>query len=259
MPRLTSRSDIVSALVNSLRQLGYVQAFWEGGAIAFDRVDKYSDIDAYVLVDVERVQETFDVVEKTLEALSPIKQKYPVRQNPWPGVSQAFYRLENASEYLVLDLAILTSTSSTRFLEPDIHGKAVFYFNKTGIDEAPTVDKPAFESKMAERLSMLDERFQMFGNFVEKEIERGNSLEAIEYYRTIMIPSLVEALRAKYFPMHYDFRMRYVQYELPKDTVRRLERLCFVSNMEDLQRKYLEARSWFLETRAEEGKLIKAT
>ncbi len=77
-----------------------------------------------------------------------------------------------------------------------------------------------------------------------------------------MIPSLVEALRAKYFPMHYDFRMRYVQYELPMETVRKLERLCFVSNMEDLQRKYLEARSWFLETRAgekENEKLIGTT
>ena len=246
-----SRNQIVNALVNRLKPLEYVHAFWEGGAISYGRNDKFSDIDGYLLVDDEKVPETFEAVEKTLEELSPISQKYPVRQNPWPGVSQAFYRLERASEYLVLDLAILTSASSTRFLEPEIHGKAVFYFNKTGIDEAPPVDKQAFESKMTERLAMLDERLQMFGNFVQKEIERGNSLEALEYYRTIMVPSLVEALRSRYFPMHYDFRMRYVQYELPKDVVKRLERLCFVSEIEDLQRKYLEARSWFLETRAE--------
>ena len=59
--------------------------------------------------------------------------------------------------------------------------------------------------------------------------------------------------------MHYDFRMRYVQYELPKEVVKRLERLCFVSDGEDLQGKYLEARSWFLETRAEEKKKVVLT
>ncbi len=85
-----SRDEIVTALLNKLKPLHYVHAFWEGGAIAYERSDEYSDIDAYLLVDAEKVQETFDAVEKTLKALSPIKQKYPVLQNPWPGVSQAF-------------------------------------------------------------------------------------------------------------------------------------------------------------------------
>ena len=82
---MLSRDQIVNALVNRLTPLEYVHAFWEGGAIAYGRNDKFSDIDAYLLVIDGNVAETFEAVEKTLETLSPISQKYLVRQNPWPG------------------------------------------------------------------------------------------------------------------------------------------------------------------------------
>ena len=215
--------------------------------MAWGRVDGYSDIDSYLLVDEGKVQESFDAVEKILVSLSPIMQKYVVRQNPWPGVSQAFYRLENASEFLVLDLAILTPSSPDRFLEPTIHGKSAFYFNKNHIDQTPSTDMTAFERKSQENIQSMRERFKMFSNFVDKEIRRGNSLEALEYYRTIVIPSLTQALRMKYSPMHHDFRMRYVHYDLPKDIVRRLETLSFVRDMKDLERKYPKAIQWFNE------------
>ncbi len=246
---LVSRDQVIHALFKALNAIDYIKAFWEGGALAYERNDEYSDIDAYLLVDDGKAEETFAVVESTLQTLSPIQQKYVVRQNPWPGVSQAFYKLERASEYLVLDLAILTDSSRNKFLEPEIHGTAVFYFDKIGIDQTPALDRQSFEKKMAERLDGVDERFRMFHNFVQKEIARGNSLEALEYYRTIVIPSLVEALRVKHNPMHYDFRMRYIHYELPRGVVERLEHLCFVRGREDLQTKYLEAVRWFNELR----------
>ena len=242
-----SRTDIISALSRDLSKISFVQAFWEGGAVAWGRVDKYSDIDAYLLVDDGQVQETFDAVEKILVSLSPIGQKYVVRQNPWPGLSQVFYRLENASEFLVLDLGILTDSSPDRYLEPDIHGKSVFYFNKKKIDQTPAIDRKAFETKSRESVQATIERFGMFSNFVEKESRRGNSLEALEYYRTLLIPSLVQALRLKYSPMHHDFRMRYVHYDLPRDVVKRLERLSFVSGRKDLETKYPRAIKWFNE------------
>ena len=247
------RPQIIDSMIDALKPLDYVHAFWEGGAAAHDRVDEWSDIDAYLLVDDSRVADAFVAVEKALESLSPIKQKYAVSQNPWPGVSQAFYSLKAASQYLLIDLAILTVSSPQKFLEPEIHGKAIFYFNKTGLIEAPRFNKHEFDSKMKERSRILKERFSMFNNFVQKEINRGNSLEALEYYRTIVVASLVEALRIKYYPAHYDFRMRYVQYELPFEIVERLGNLCFVNGKEDLQKKYLQALKWFNRIMTETG------
>lgn len=242
-----SRVDVIDALRNSLIKIPYVQAFWEGGAAAWDRIDEWSDIDAYLLVQDGKVEKAFESVETVLKTLSPIKQKYVVAKSPEPGVSQAFYRLECASEYLVLDLAILTRSSSTMYLELEIHGRSIFYLNKKGIDETPRVDRKSFEKKSRDDMKAMRERFQMFSNFVEKEIKRGNGLEALEWYRTIIIPSLIQVLRAKHTPMHYDFRMRYIDYELPKDVVRKLEDLCFVSGLKDLDLKNARAIRWFNE------------
>jgi hypothetical protein len=121
----------------------------------------------------------------------------------------------------------------------------IFYFNKKGTVEIPRLDHAKFHSKVNERSRVLRERLRIFSNFVQKELNRGNSLEALEYYRTIVIASLVEALRIKYNPAHYDFKMRYIHYELPTEVVKRLENLCFVRGKEDLEEKYFLASEWF--------------
>jgi hypothetical protein len=242
---MLTRDIIIQTLVNSLKPLDYVHAFWEGGAAAFNRIDEWSDTDIYVVVDDTKVDETFLVVEKALRSLSPIKQKYEVQQTAWAGVSQAFYRLEKASEYLVIDLAVLKLSSPEKFLEPEIHGNNVFYFNKSDKVNSLSLDRDAFIKKLRERLKRLQARFDMFNNFVQKEINRGNCLEAIDLYHALTLATLVEVLRIKYNPVHYDFKMRYVHYELPSKITDKLEHLYFVRNGKDLQEKYHEATKWF--------------
>jgi len=85
----------------------------------------------------------------------------------------------------------------------------------------------------------------MFNNFVQKELNRKNYLEALDLYHSLTLATLVEALRMKHNPVHYDFRMRYVHYELPENVVQKLQDLYFVNNTEDLQKKYREAIKWF--------------
>ena len=242
--RLT-RDTIVQTLVNALEPLDYVYAFWEGGAAALNRIDEWSDIDLYLVVDDEKVDETFLAVEKALKSLSPIKQKYDVAHPPESGIFQAFYRLEGASEYLVIDLAVLTLNSPDKFLEPEIHGNAVFYFNKSDKVRAPPLDKKTTIGKLLKRLERLRARFDMFNIFIQKEINRGNYLEAMDFYRVLTLASLVEALRMKYSPLHHDFRIRYIHYEIPSEEIKKLKRLFFVKDEKDLQEKYHEGTKWF--------------
>ena len=67
--RLT-RDIIIQTLVDALKPIEYVLAFWEGGAAAFNRVDEWSDIDLYLVVDDKKVDETFVAFEKALKSLS---------------------------------------------------------------------------------------------------------------------------------------------------------------------------------------------
>ena len=246
-----SRKPIIGALGEALKPLDYVYAFYEGGAAAFKRIDEWSDIDLYIVVDDNKVDETFIAVENALKTLSPIKQKFAVPQLPWPGVSQAFYKLESASEYLLIDLAILKLSAPEKFLEPEIHGNVIFYFNKNGKIKPDPFDKDAFSQKVQTRLERLQVRFEMFNNFVQKELNRGNYLEAIELYHAFTLASLVEVLRIKHNPLHHDFKMRYVHYELLKEIVQKLTTLSFIKDEKDLQEKCDEASRWFQETISE--------
>lgn len=240
-----TRRRITRTLSDALKPLKYVHAFYEGGAVAFNRVDRWSDIDLYIVVDDDKANDAFLVVEKTLTLLSPLQQKYDVPETGFPGISQAFYKLENASEYLIIDLAIVKLSCPDKLLEPRIHGNNVFYFNKSNKIKPQTFDRTAFAKRVHARLDRLQARFAMFNNFVQKEINRGNSLEAIDLYHNLTLATLVEALRIKHNPFHYDFKMRYVHYELPPETVEKLDHLYFVRNMKDLQEKYLQANEWF--------------
>lgn len=93
-----TRNTIIQTLTKALKPLDYIHAFWEGGAAAFHRIDEWSDIDLYLVVDDKKVHETFLTFEKTLKTLSPIKQKYEIPHPPQSGVFQAFYRLQNEND-----------------------------------------------------------------------------------------------------------------------------------------------------------------
>jgi hypothetical protein len=220
---------------------------WEGGSVAFGRVDRWSDLDLYILVDEAKVAHTFRVVERTLRTLSPISHTYVVEAG-FEGVSQKFYRLRDADEFTVIDLAILTPRSPEMFLAPEIHGTNVFYFNKEGAAKVRPLEKASLARRRRERLRRLGLRFAIFNNYVIKELGRGHLLEALEDYRVITLATLVEALRMRFSPLHFDFRMHYVDRELPPEAVRRLRRLSYVRDPKDLERKYREATDWCRET-----------
>ena len=178
-----------------------------------------------------------------MRSLSAIKQKHGVFE-PSPGLFQAFYKLRGASEYLMIDIAVFKLSCPDKFLEPEIHGSPVFYFNKSNKVEHPALNKDEFTKKLQKRLAGLRSEFTMFHNLVQKEINRGNLLEAMDYYG-MLLAWLVMALRIKYYPLHHDFKMRYIHYELPLGIIKKLKGLYFVKDVNDLQMKYNRVVEWF--------------
>ena len=238
-----AREDVTDAMTTSLRRFHFVRAFWEGGSAAYNRVDRWSDLDLYLLVDERKVSSTFKIVESTLRALSPISLTYEV-ESGFEGVAQKFYKLKNMDEFSVIDLAVLTARSPENFLTPEIHGDCVFYFNKRNAARAKPLNRTSLARRRRRRLDRLAMRFELFNNYVVKELERGHSLEALEDYRAVTLATLVEALRMRQSPLHFDFRMHYVDRELTPEAVGRLVRLSYVSNPNELREKYAEATAW---------------
>lgn len=242
---LLDRAQIVRAIARALEPLPGVLALWEGGAAAFGRIDAWSDIDLNAVADDGAVDLVFSAVEGALAALSPFEKLAPLASQDM--YRQAFYRLERASPFHLLDLAVFRTTASDKFLAPEIHGTARFLFNKGGKIEATGLDRDAFMAQANARSQRLALRHRFFNNFVEKEIARNNWLEAMDCYQNITLASLVELLRIRHNPYHHQFKMRYVHRELPPEVIGRLQPLFFVRGPSDLKAKYAEATGWIEE------------
>jgi predicted nucleotidyltransferase len=57
--KIVTRDALIKTLVEALKPLDYVHAFYESGAIAFNRLDEWSDLDLYVVVDDGRADDAF--------------------------------------------------------------------------------------------------------------------------------------------------------------------------------------------------------
>ena len=64
--------DMVSAMVEKLKQVDYVDAVWEAGAASFGRVDEWSDIDLYVVCDDDHIEDVISLIEQALASLQVI-------------------------------------------------------------------------------------------------------------------------------------------------------------------------------------------
>jgi hypothetical protein len=245
--RLTKK-EIIHALWEALEPLEYTHALWEGGAAAFERVDEWSDLDLLLDVGDEHVDDALQVIDKTLAQLSPIELKYEVPQPSWHGHAQVFYRLQNTSKFLLLDIAVIKHSNPNKFLQPELHGKVVVYFDKSEVIKPPPLDRKELASKLKDRLAALKVTFELFQILTLKEINRGNLIEALNFYHNFTLKPLVEVLRIPHEPSRHGFYTRYIYYDMPPEIIQKLERLFFVTDGDDLLEKRQEAEDWFYDT-----------
>ena len=243
-PMKLTRDAILETLRSALEPKPYVLAMWEGGAAAFGRVDRWSDIDLMVAARDGQTARAARDIERILRRLSPPSAQLAAKHPNWPDMIHTFYKLRDAGEFLMVDVAVMPQHSPDKLLEPEIHGKPLVHFDKARVCRPARLDRAAFRAALRQRRPRMISMFDIVGNFARKELHRGNPIEAIYNYQMIL-DLLVEALRMKHGPYHYSFRGRYVHYELPAPVLRRLQPLFFVKDAADLGRKERQVRQWF--------------
>ena len=242
------RQRILEAIIATLEPKDFVLALWQGGSAAHKSTDEWSDMDIQVLVEDERVQETFDILEESLKTISEIRFKWRVPEPTWHGHSQCFYQLEEANPFLFIDFAVLKQSSPNDFLELERHGKLVIAFDKVNLLVQPPLNRSEHFSKMQERMITLRNTFDFFQIIVKKEINRGYLVSAISNYHTYTLQPLVEVLGMVYRPERYDFRTKYFYRDFPTEVIARVEPLYCVINIGDLAAKQQQAEVLFAET-----------
>ena len=244
-----SREQLLEALVGALKPQGYALAMWEGGAAGFDRVDRWSDADVQVIVKDGFVEQAFEVIEAALAELSEMDYRFRLPEPTWHGHSQCFYRLKDASPYLMLDIVFIQETSEAdRFMQTKTHGKPHVWFDKAGLVQETPLDIEAMVAKMKADLAADRMKLDLFWILTTKEIKRGNGIEAISFYMNYVLRPLLAVLRTTHCPVRHFYTTRYAHYDLPEDTAKRLMELYFVKDLDELQGKFEQARDWFYET-----------
>lgn len=245
---MITRDDIIKVLINALKPLDDVYAMWEGGAAAFQRLDEWSDLDLQVDARDGYADTVLERVEEALLSLSPIDLKYELPRPTWHGHAQTFYRLAEASPYLLVDFVVIDHSNPNKFLEREIHGQHLIHFDKANVVQAPPVDRHKLLNTLQTRLTHLRATFDLFQILTLKELHRRNYMEAVAFYHRFTLQPLIEILRIKHTPFHYNFNTRYLYYELPPDIVRQLEPLFFMANGDDLRHKQAQVEELFYQT-----------
>jgi hypothetical protein len=238
-----TRDRIITALVSALEQLDFVNAVWQGGAAAFDRVDQWSDIDLCIDANDDRCDDVWPVVDAAIATLSPVEICFNVPNPPLGLRSQRFYWLRDAGPFLLLDIDVFAASAKDKLLDPAVHGNAVVHFDRTGVTKVST-DSKTRQASIKSRLEQLKQTVPLFQSLVDKEINRGNDIEAIAFYHAWSVRPLVELLRMKYCPQRYQFHTRYVQYDLPKEIVDRLRPFFFVRDLGEIKQRRAEVERW---------------
>lgn len=246
------RGRIIEEIGRALEALPWVDALWEGGSAAFDRVDAWSDLDLQAVAEDRRVAELFEVVEGTLSALSRIKSVYRVPEPTWHGHSQRFYELENTDRFLMIDFCGISRSNPNRFLEREIHGDARFVFDRGSVAAGIVPgDAAMWDARLRERMEQLKARFRMFQPLVAKDCLRGRPLDAAHFYQSLTLAPLVEMLRIKHDPWRHNFGWRYLQFDIPVEEHARLVRLAYPGRMDAIPALQADAVRWFEELAAE--------
>lgn len=173
-----TRQQIIDAVSSALQQEPFVLAICLGGSDATGRTDRYSDIDFGVIVEDDRVEDTFERFDAVLETLSPVEYRHHLPDPTWHGNSQVFARLRDADPHHFLDFCVLKRSQPDHFSERERHGEALVLYDPEHLFVATDLDWEPHLEKLRARFETLRQTFVMFQALPVRSVARGFPAEA---------------------------------------------------------------------------------
>lgn len=141
----------------------------------------------------------------------------------------------------MIDLVVIHHTKLDKFLQTEIHGTPIVYFDKSGVVRSAPLDREALASRVRGRIEALRVNFDLFHVLAPKDAWRGNALDAPAFYHAFIRRPLVEMLRIARRPERHAFHVRYARHDFPADLLDELAALFYVRDAEDLLEKHERA------------------
>lgn len=241
-----TRQQIINAIGNELKNNPFVFAFWLEGADAHNRVDEFSDMDVWLDVQDGHEGMVFEQVQSILSKIAQLDFEHEVK-HPHPKIRQKFFHLKDTSEFLIIDVCIQSHSREFWYTKEFTDEKVKIIFEKGKVIEFRNLDKTEFQSNQKKRVDELKKTFLFFQAWVKKGVNRGNFLEALEYYHSFILEPLVELLRIRYEPTKSGFGLKHIERDLPKSVLQGIEDLYKVNSISEISTKSQKANELFFE------------
>lgn len=240
-----NRDQIINQVRDEFQNNPFVFAFWLEGADAHDRVDQYSDIDMWLDVADDKIDEVLATLEQGLGKLAQLDFSYELPNHPNSYIRQKFFHLEGTPLYWTIDLCVQKHSRDFFFTKGKADEKIKLIFDKSEVIKYKDLDKQELKNELKQRLEWLEKTFIYFQVWIDKQANRANFLETFLYYQHWLLEPLVELIRIKYQPTKSDFYLKHISLDIPREIIEQLEGLFKVASVEDIMKQKQKANELF--------------
>lgn len=220
-----------AAVIRALGDRDDVLAAWEAGSAAFGRADLASDLDVGVIALDGAGPAILGAVEEQLADLADL-DLWDVGESTF-GVQRFWQPAQPGPDapICMVDVSVLARDADAddlrELLTPERHGRALAMHDPRGVladlVAGNEFDASAHRDRITTELDLLRARRNLFATFGSKELARGRSLDAHGFHHRMVVVPLVALLGMVHRPLRFDFGLRYLHEELPRDVVECLE------------------------------------
>lgn len=230
------------SIVNELKDLLYASshthAMWIAGSIAEGTADELSDVDLWVDIDDDTDKEMYDMIESFLDSKGGLDVRLGKSlEKPY---THRVYHLNGTNKYHFIEVTLHTHSHEYDFNQGDRPIKVLF--DKDETTKSKPFDEDAYTKDLEERKRSLFDKINVGYVSVEKEIIRGNFMDAMHNYEFWLVAPVIEIIRTKLSPRKTSFGLKHGSRHLPKETQDEIQSLYTIKNLEDFTNKIKEVK-----------------
>ena len=221
---LESRDDVVAA--------------WEGGSAATGYLDEHSDLDLLVVTKQgSSAEPVFEAMNELFESQWGVLESFRMPEPAWHGLSQCFYRLDKLPPLFYCDIAVTGEENPNKLTEPERHGNAVIWFDKSAIYSSKPMPPEELKQLRDRMYAMATGTWWLMLIELKKALARENWLSALGNYNALLGRHVVSLMNLKYRPWKADFGSRYAERDYPSEAADELIWLSKVASLEDIRKR----------------------
>jgi hypothetical protein len=207
-----------------------IRAIFVGGSAVTGGYDDHSDLDVDVLATPGEAVATYQRLLHAAAEDFTVHQVWELPEATWPDGRQAFLHLRpDAGDVSIptriIDLHVSDLADHHRLVDPRRHGEPMVLHDPEGLVELRPDDEKQMAAARAEAVDQIAAGRQTAAWLVNRAIARNQMAEAVTFHLGYAVNPLVRLLRIAHCPARHDFRLRYLDTDLPPGYAARVEAL----------------------------------